>query len=70
MTEAELAERIAGQVQQEVKQQLGPFLDEFSQTLRGLREDTRRLRQENGAVLLKLAEIECRLGIDPAADEL
>lgn len=69
MTEAELAERIAGQVQEEVKQQLGRFLDELAETVRGLCEDTHRLRQENGAVLLKLAEIERRLGIDPAALE-
>lgn len=55
MTEAEFAERIAG---------LYRFLDELSERVRGLCEDMHRLREQNGAVLLKRAEIERRLSTD------
>jgi hypothetical protein len=70
MTEAELAELVAEQVEREVERRLGQFLDEIKQQLSYLREDARRRHQEHAAVMLQLAQIERQLGIDPVAREI
>jgi len=76
MTELKLKQFIVSEVERVVALMLNSALSELGAALQGLKtqasEDAalmQEIRRRNEAILLKLAEIERQLGIDPAASE-